>query len=124
MQRCPNQNSRFWVGKAGAEGQRGRSRFRRRHDDQVAYRRRRGPEQRFQSAKDLSFALSTLSGTDSSGVARITAERRSVSPWVLAASLLAAVIAAATTWSVLRHPVSAERMQFAIPVSGEVSHMT
>src|SRR5712692_725018 len=38
----------------------------------------KSPEQRFQSAKDLSFALSALSGTNSSGTARIAGTRRKV----------------------------------------------
>ncbi len=33
----------------------------------------KNPEQRFQSARDLSFALSALSGTETSGMARATA---------------------------------------------------
>src|SRR5207253_128250 len=36
------------------------------------------PEQRFQSAKDLSFALGALSGTDSSGAAQIGETHRKV----------------------------------------------
>lgn len=81
------------------------------------------PEQRFQSAKDLSFALSALSGTDSSGTARIAEARRSPPRLLWAAVALALVIGAGVAWLVRKSPVAATRMEFAIPVSGEVSHM-
>ena len=83
----------------------------------------KNPEQRFQSAKDLSFALSALSGTDSSGVARIAKTSRRF-PLVLSASIALAVIAASiVSWFIARHSAVAQRLQFAIPVTGEVSHM-
>jgi eukaryotic-like serine/threonine-protein kinase len=85
----------------------------------------KNPEQRFQSARDLSFALSALSGTDTTGVARAaaaSAPRRA--PRLLWPSLALALVAvAAVTWFIARRPIAAERMQFAIPVPGEVSHM-
>src|SRR5436190_685645 len=47
----------------------------------------KSPDQRFQSAKDLSFALGAFSGTDTSAAARIAATRAKVPPllWATAA---------------------------------------
>jgi eukaryotic-like serine/threonine-protein kinase len=83
----------------------------------------KNPEQRFQSARDLSFALSALSGTDASGAARVLEPPRksSLRVWLAAAAVL--VAACALTWFVARRPAPATRMQFALPVPGEVSHM-
>jgi eukaryotic-like serine/threonine-protein kinase len=85
----------------------------------------KSPEQRFQSARDLSFALSALSGTDASGFAKTPpAAKGWFSPpvWLLVA--LALVAAAAGTWFIARRsPDQPARMQFAIPVPGEVNHM-
>src|SRR6201984_1110457 len=83
----------------------------------------KNPEQRFQSAKDLSFALGALSGTDSSGAARIAATRRKIPPLVWAALGLGLVIGAGVTWFLAKPPAPATRMEFAISVSSEVSHM-
>src|SRR5438128_1666666 len=55
-------------------------------------------EHRFQSAKDLSFALSALSGTDSSGTARIAKTRRRMPRLLWAAVALALVTGAGLTW--------------------------
>jgi Tol biopolymer transport system component len=83
-------------------------------------------EQRFQSARDLSFALSALSGTETSSIARAraAAPRRMPVLRVLGAAL-ALVTVAAVTWFIARHPAPTTRMQFAIPVPEEmsVSHM-
>jgi Tol biopolymer transport system component len=83
----------------------------------------KNPEQRFQSARDLSFALSALSGTDASGAARVQEAPRksSLRVWLAAAAVLAA--GCVVTWFVARHARPPVRMQFAIPVPGEVSHM-
>ncbi len=82
-------------------------------------------EQRFQSARDLSFALSALSGTEASSIARAAAAPRRVPllRWLVAALALMAV--AAVTWFVARRPVPTTRMQFALVVPDEmsVSHM-
>jgi Tol biopolymer transport system component len=83
----------------------------------------KNPEQRFQSARDLSFALSALSGTDASGAARATMAPRRV-PLLLWLSIgLALAAVSAATWLVARRPAPATRMQFAIAVPGEVSHI-
>jgi eukaryotic-like serine/threonine-protein kinase len=83
----------------------------------------KSPDQRFQSAKDLSFALSALSGTDSSAAARIAARqvKHPLLLWSAVAFTVAAV--AVVTWLFARRPAAEERMHFAIPVSGEVSHL-
>jgi serine/threonine protein kinase len=86
----------------------------------------KNPEQRFQSARDLSFALSALSGTETSAIARATAAQTRRLPlllWLSIALALGAV--AAVTWFVARRPLPATRMQFAIAVPEEmsVSHM-
>jgi Tol biopolymer transport system component len=82
----------------------------------------KNPEQRFQSAKDLSFALSALSGTET-GAARIAAEPSRVPVYLWATALVAAAIATAVTWIGTDRPAAKTRMEFAISVSGEVSHM-
>lgn len=83
----------------------------------------KNPEQRFQSAKDLSFALGALSGTDSSAAVRIatTTKRLPLFSWAIAA--VALIIGATVTWFFLNRPTPEQPMQFAIPESGEVSHM-
>jgi eukaryotic-like serine/threonine-protein kinase len=86
----------------------------------------KSPEQRFQSARDLSFALSALSGSETSAVARAAAavpRRMPVLLWLSAA--LAMVAVAAMTWFVARRPMPMTRMQFALAVPDEmsISHM-
>ncbi|MGD0510034.1 MAG: hypothetical protein ABSA27_19705, partial [Terriglobales bacterium] len=85
----------------------------------------KNPEQRFQSARDLSFALSALSGTETSAVARaVAAPRRVPLPlWLFAALALVAV--AGVTWFVARRPLPTTRLQFALAVPEEmsISHM-
>jgi len=86
----------------------------------------KSPEQRFQSARDLSFALSAFSGTETSIAARAGAAMPRRIPlllWLVAALALVAV--AAATWFVARRPVPMTRMQFALAVPDEmsVSHM-
>jgi serine/threonine protein kinase len=80
------------------------------------------PEQRFQSARDLSFALAALSGTDSSTVARVGSTPRKM-PVTLIASIGLGATIAAVTWLLASRPSPTVRMQFSIPVTGEVSHM-
>ena len=86
----------------------------------------KNPEQRFQSARDLSFALSALSGTESSNIARAVAAGPRRLPLRLWTSIALALVAvAAVTWFVARRPTPTALMQFAIPVPEEmsVSHM-
>ena len=63
------------------------------------------PENRFQSAKDLAFALHTLSGGSPSQLRFVKPKRRGSStlPWALAGSMAAATILLAILWS-LRTP--------------------
>ncbi len=81
------------------------------------------PEQRFQSARDVSFALSALSGTESSVATRIGDAGRKVRPLPWAAVALALAIGAGAAWLLARRQTSAATMEFSIPVPGEVSHM-
>ena len=89
----------------------------------------KSPDQRFQSARDLSFALSALSGTDASGATRTTTivaapAPRKISAAVWAPAVAAAIVAALATWFIARRPGEAPaRMQFAITVPGEVNNM-
>ena len=80
------------------------------------------PHQRFQSAKDLSFALSALSGSDTSA-GRVTAAPRRFSPLLWVAVFFGALVVASITWFVARRPVPAETQQFAITVPGEITHL-
>jgi len=84
----------------------------------------KSPEQRFQSARDLSFALAALSGTDSSAAARVSATPRKIPILVIALVVLTSAIASAVTWLIVsRSAPPAAHMRFSIPVTGEVSHM-
>ncbi|MGO9402679.1 MAG: protein kinase domain-containing protein [Terriglobales bacterium] len=85
----------------------------------------KNPEQRFQSARDLSFALSALSGTETSGVARAVAAPRRLPLQLWLSVALALVAVAAATWFVARRPAPTTRLQFALAVPEEmsVSHM-
>ena len=83
----------------------------------------KSPEQRFHSAKDLSFALSSFTDTRSSGVLPIAEAQRRV-PWLLMTGAALVLIAVSgVTWFLANRHAPQARMQFAIPVAGEVSHM-
>jgi serine/threonine protein kinase/Tol biopolymer transport system component len=82
----------------------------------------KSPEQRFQSARDLAFALGVLSGSVTSGAARaaqaaVGAGRR----WRWAFAALALVAVAAAGWFMSRREPAPDRTQFSISVPGEVS---
>jgi eukaryotic-like serine/threonine-protein kinase len=81
------------------------------------------PEQRFQSAQDLAFALGTLSGTDVSGAARAAADPRRQMLWVWAASVLVGFGILGVIWLASQNKQIVRPMQFAVPVPGEVSQM-
>jgi eukaryotic-like serine/threonine-protein kinase len=83
----------------------------------------KSPEQRFQSARDLSFALSALSGSDASSAARAAKVRRRVPPLLWLAIALVVATVAGLSWVASTRPGPTARLQFAIPVPGEVSHM-
>src|SRR5579863_607051 len=82
----------------------------------------KNPEQRFQSAKDLSFALSALSGSDTAA-ARIAGAPSRIPAYLWISVLVAAAVATSVTWFAGHGPAASKRMEFAISVSGEVSHM-
>jgi eukaryotic-like serine/threonine-protein kinase len=87
----------------------------------------KNPEERFQSARDLSFALSALSGSET-GVAARTASAAAPGRKRLlsrAAVGLAMLAVAAATWFVARRPERTTRMQFSLAGSDErsISHI-
>ncbi len=81
------------------------------------------PELRFQSAKDLAFALEALSGSESATAipSMVRPRRRAWLPWTAVAVACAAAVLA--LFLLRRGPAPVERMQFAIPVFSEVSHL-
>jgi eukaryotic-like serine/threonine-protein kinase len=86
----------------------------------------KNPEQRFQSARDLSFALGALSGTETSAVPCVAAPVPRSVPILLLLSIAVALAAvAAVTWFIARRPAPTTRMQFALAVPDEmsISHM-
>jgi len=87
----------------------------------------KSPEQRFQSARDLSFALSALSGTEASAAVHAAAAGapRRISWLTGLVGALALIVVAAVTWYVARRPQPTTRLQFdlAVPDEISVSHM-
>ncbi len=86
----------------------------------------KSPEQRFQSARDLSFALSALSGTETGIAGRLAVAAPRRMPILLGLSVALALLAVAgVTWFVARRPAPTTRMQFALAVPDEmsISHM-
>ena len=83
----------------------------------------KNPADRFQSARDLRFALSALSGTDSAAAPRLLPQAPS-RPWALWSVIAVAVFSLAAVAILLatRTAPRAERMQFAIPLDGEASY--
>lgn len=79
------------------------------------------PEERFQSARDLSFALSALSGSDTSAAARAVNAPGKMRwlPW--AGVGLAMVAVAAVTWFLARPSEPRARMQFSLAGSEGMS---
>jgi len=86
----------------------------------------KNPEQRFQSARDLSFALGALSGSESSPIARPAAATLRRVPFLLWFCVaLALAVVSGVTWFVARRPQPATRMRFAMAIPDEmsISHM-
>jgi serine/threonine protein kinase len=75
----------------------------------------KNPEQRFQSASDLAFALDALSDSGSTSVATINQDRRSRWVWVTATGALVAFAAALIAWW---------RIPPAVPVVESVTQLT
>jgi len=83
----------------------------------------KNPADRFQSARDLAFALSATSGSQSSAVLRAT-QRRGLPSWLPWALAGAFAVLAAAFWLVARsHTSHAERMEFAIPMKDETGNL-
>ena len=81
----------------------------------------KNPGDRFQTARDLTFALGALSGTD------VTSGQRAVVPTprvrgVLWLSIALACVTLAVLALIFARPNTARRMQFAIPMRGEVAY--
>jgi len=78
---------------------------------------------RFQSARDLTFALGALSGSESSPAlhAQVAPHRWAFWAGGLAVLVVAAIVAGAYLFP--RHALAPTRMEFAIPVQGEVGHI-
>ncbi len=85
----------------------------------------RDPADRFQSARDLTFALEALSGSESSTAVRVPAVRRSRWPLgaVVAGALLLLAVFGVGAYLRSQRNTQAARMEFAIPVQGEVGHI-
>jgi hypothetical protein len=79
---------------------------------------------RFQSVRDLTFALTALSGSESTAALRPLAEqRRRWSAWVVLAGALLVALLSTGLYFLLRPASHAARMNFAIPVQYEVGHI-
>ncbi len=86
----------------------------------------KNPEQRFQSAKDLSFALASLSGADSSAVAKVVAagSRDRSAVWkAVAIALAVAAACGAVAWFFAPRPAAKARLQFAITLEAEATQL-
>jgi len=83
----------------------------------------KNPADRFQSARDLAFALGALTGTTTASAlaAPRLAQRRTWLPWAIAVLSLIAAAVAFFLWP--RETSNTQRLEFAIPTRGEVSHL-
>ncbi len=86
----------------------------------------KNPVNRFQSARDLAFALSALSGTDSTSAIPSSAQptQPAKRPWLvwIIAGLAVVVLIAALIDSLQRTP-QAQRMEFALPLEQDTSQL-
>jgi eukaryotic-like serine/threonine-protein kinase len=85
----------------------------------------KSPEERFQSARDLSFALGVLSGTEISGATHAARAASGFRRKWLYASVFPLLLLLFVTagWLLPRRTPTVNRMEFAIPLAGEVSHL-
>jgi eukaryotic-like serine/threonine-protein kinase len=84
----------------------------------------KNPANRFQSARDLAFALGALSGTDST--ASLPAAKSTRSRWWIAAGIAAVLIALPPllVFQLRQRPSeAAERLEFSIPLQQEAGHL-
>ncbi len=83
----------------------------------------KNPDDRFQSARDLTFALGALSGSDATAVlpSMRPTRRDKRLLWALASAFVVAL--AVIAYLASRPTAAAERMEFSIQVPGEVSHL-
>jgi Tol biopolymer transport system component len=84
----------------------------------------KNPADRFQSARDLGFALTALSGTGATAALATVDEksRRVWSGWVWALGGVAAVLALALVMAMRGPREGAGQQEFAIPLHGEANH--
>lgn len=85
------------------------------YQDVVKHCLEKDPENRFQSAKDLTFALQTVTGSSPVKLAPFRKPRRAVSnalPWAIAAVLAAATILLAITHRTAEAPPTYRRLTF------------
>ncbi len=79
---------------------------------------------RFQSVRDLTFALASLSGSESAAALRVPAQQRSHRPaWAALAGASLLALLAMGLYFLLRPASHAAPMTFAIPVQYEVGHI-
>ncbi len=79
---------------------------------------------RFQSVRDLTFALGALSGSESSTELRAPAvQKRHYSRWAMVEAALVLVLLGVGLYFFLRSAPHVSRMEFAIPVHYEVGHI-
>ncbi len=83
----------------------------------------KNPADRFQSARDLGFALAALSGTESRAAIASPMRSRKLG-WIVGVALGAVVATLGLmTWFMFHQKVSVEQQVFAITTLGEVNHM-
>ena len=82
----------------------------------------KNPADRFQSARDLTFALGALSGSESAPALAVGVARPR-SRWLWAVAAVALVAAALIGYVVARPSTAAQRMDFAITTPEEVTHL-
>ena len=83
----------------------------------------KNPANRFQSARDLSFAIGALSGSGSSAtLPSVAAPRnRQFLPWIIAGLMGAIALVAFALF--FKSPASADRLEFTIPIQEDSSHL-
>ncbi len=82
----------------------------------------KNPADRFQSARDLTFALGALSGSESAPALALAASRPR-SRWLWAVAAVTLLAAAWAGYVAARPSATVQRMDFAINTPGEVTHL-